>query len=537
MSLRRVQWAVAILLGGSVFFTASSAFSFPDDNFHRAVRAAQEAEKQGNWEEARRLYELILGQKDPGYGIRARYQHALRHERQVRRHQDISYRKEVLSVDYGHALRLAGIINDTLLDGSVDKKKVDSTKLLRKGLEELDAALNESTFVNEYVPSENRANIPAFREVLKQTQRSVGRLSRQDALKRIGEIALEAERILNLDATVTVMEIACGSCYAIDEYTVYLTPNQLRVLAQTLSQSDALSVGLYLRIQDNRIVVRDLAMDGPAANTVKIDDEIISIDGQPVFNLNLDTVKRLLEGQAGTMVAIEFRSPGDDLTRTLQITRQALPVSVLWGPQQDTPYWYLRVTGFADNTPQHIDQAIRDMTGKGAKGIILDLRQNGGGIVDSAIDTARKFLDKDCVIASAHNQDSKLSFTYYAKNPNPVTLPLMLLIDNDTASAAEVFAGALKDNNRATLIGQTTYGKGCTQCVLKLPNAMGGIPTGGMRVTTARFYSPRGIAYSSRGITPHIFIDEQMADSRSAAMADPFVARAIAELNRQLSPK
>src|SRR4029077_9949719 len=102
---------------------------------------------------------------------------------------------------------------------------------------------------------------------------------------------------------------------------------------------------------------------------VKIDDEIINIDGQPVFHLNLDTVKRLLEGQVGTMVAVEIRSPGDDLTRTVQLQRQALPATVIWAPHQGTPYWYLKITGFADTTPHYVDQAIKDMTEKGAKGI------------------------------------------------------------------------------------------------------------------------------------------------------------------------
>ncbi len=530
ISLRRVQWLCALLLGSGVFFSTSQVQAIPESDIRTLVREAQKYEKLAQWEQARQIYEDLLGQKDPGLNIRDRYQEVVRRCRQVRRHEDTSYRKEVLSVDYSQSLRLATIINNTLLDGSVDKKKVDAAKLLKKGLEELDAALGSSQFLEQHVPTSHLGDVPAFRAMLKKTRSEIGGLSRKDAIKKIGEIALAGELILDMNPTVAVMEFACGACYAIDEYTVYLTPNQLRVLAQTLSQSEALSVGLYLRIQDNKIVVRDVAFESAASQQgVKVNDEIISIDNQPVFNLNLDTVKKLLEGAVGSMVAIEVRSPGDDLTRTFQLSRQAMPATVIWRPLENTPYWHLKITSFADTTPLHVTTALQDMERNGAKGIILDLRENNGGIVESAIETARKFLASG-VIASAQHQDSKFNFVYHARNPNAVTLPLVVLVDNDTASAAEVLAGALKDNNRATLIGQTTYGKGCTQCVLKLPNATGGIPTGGMRLTVARFFSPKGVAYSGRGVIPNIFIDERMAASQGAHIA--LLDRAVEELNR-----
>jgi carboxyl-terminal processing protease len=537
ISLRRVQWLLAFLLGGGVFFSASHLYALPEKQIRQLVKEAEDYEALSRWDKAREIYELLLGQKDPGLKIRDRYQEVVRRDRQVRRHQDASYNKEVLSVDYGQALRLATIINNTLLDGSVDKKKVDSAKLFKKGLEELDAALADVQFLRQHIPAPRHGDVPAFRAMLKKTRGEIGALSRKDAIKKIGDIALAAELILDMNPTVAVMEFACGACYAIDEYTVYLTPNQLRVLAQTLAQNEALSVGLYLRIQDNKIVVRDIALQSPAAaTTINVNDEIISIDNQQVFNLNLDTVKKLLEGPIGTMVTVEVRSPGEDSTRTIELPRQAIPSTVFWGQRKNTPYWILEINSFADTTPLHIDKALQDMARHGAKGIILDLRKNSGGVVDSAIETARKFLVSG-VVTTAQHQDSKFNYVYHAKNPDAVTLPLMVLVDNDTASAAEVLAGALKDNKRATLIGQTTYGKGCTQCVLRLPNATGGIPTGGMRLTVARFFSPKGVAYSGRGVIPNIFIDERMADSRLNEMADVYVERAVEELNRLSMPK
>ena len=122
-----------------------------------------------------------------------------------------------------------------------------------------------------------------------------------------------------------------------------------------------------------------------------------------------------------------------------------------------------------------------------------------------------------------------------ATDANALSLPMVVLVDGDTASAAEVLAGALKDNDRAILIGQTTFGKGCTQWVLSLRKAAGNVPTGGMKLTVARFYSPEGIAYTGRGVVPHFTIDEPMMASESMMNRDPYFEKAIEELNRKIA--
>jgi carboxyl-terminal processing protease len=174
------------------------------------------------------------------------------------------------------------------------------------------------------------------------------------------------------------------------------------------------------------------------------------------------------------------------------------------------------------------------MSKDGMKGLILDLRGNGGGVFESSIDTARRFLQTGIVTSTQH-QNPALNRVYQAKNPKALTVPMVVLVNGDTASAAEVLAGALKDNGRATLIGQTTFGKGCTQTVLQLPNTGGGVPTGGMRLTVARFFSPKGQPYSGRGVIPHIFIDEAMAQSQANMTGDDaYHERAVQELDRLL---
>jgi carboxyl-terminal processing protease len=189
------------------------------------------------------------------------------------------------------------------------------------------------------------------------------------------------------------------------------------------------------------------------------------------------------------------------------------------------------VLSFQDNTIAELDAALDALDQSGTKALVLDLRGNPGGLLDVAIEAARRFLAAGVIVA-VENQDARLSAIYQARAMGPIrAMPMVVLVDGDTASAAEVLAGALKDNDRARLVGQTTFGKGCSQTLVKLP-AAGGLPTGGLRVTIARFFSPRGVCYTGRGIVPDLIADRFKPE---APEMDNQLAEAIADLNRQLA--
>lgn len=533
MSRRQFRVLIGLLVCSGILGVAARLQAIPEADIRRAVQKAEECERSFKWEEAREIYELLLSQKDLGLRIRDRYQNAQRRCWQLRRHQDLSYRKEVLSVDFGQAIRLHKIISKSLLEGSIEKKNITPTKLFHKGLEEFDAALADPAFLEQHVPVEKRALVPQFRAALRKAWGDKAKLTREEATEQIGEIALAAEFHLGLSTTVVAMEFACGACYAIDEYTVYLTPNQLRELARTLARAEAIGVGLSLTLRDNRIVVGDVMMESPAALAeINVGDQIVSVNKKAVADLPLLSVKELLEGPLGSMVEIEILRP-DGNVRMLRLVRQRADVpSVIAFVWAHTDYGYLKINSFTSTTPQDVDKALAEFSKASVKGVILDLRDNNGGAFDSAIDTAQRFLATG-IITSRQHKDPSNNFVYHARNPKASTLPMVVLVDGDTASAAELLAGALKDNNRAYLIGQKTYGKGCTQCLLKLPNTTtGNVPTGGMRLTVARFFSPKGEPYSGRGVLPHFLIEDAMAGSQAGMMGGPYLAKAIDELNR-----
>jgi carboxyl-terminal processing protease len=168
------------------------------------------------------------------------------------------------------------------------------------------------------------------------------------------------------------------------------------------------------------------------------------------------------------------------------------------------------------------------------RALILDLRGNPGGLVETAIETARRFLPSG-VIVSTENQDPRYNTVVHARNPGALTLPLVVLVDGDTASAAEVLAGALKDNRRGRLVGQATFGKGCSQKLLKLPPGPGGVPTGAIRVTVARLFSPSGAPYTGRGVLPHVLAPRRLMPD-SLDDSDNQLAVAALEAQRLLDP-
>jgi len=535
VATRRMCWVFAALVCVGVFVATHDVYALPEEQIRQLVQKAIELERQDppQWESAREIYEALLSQKDYGLKIRERYHQAQRRCLQLRRHQDSSYLREVLSIEYGQATRICKIIHKTLLDGSVEKGKLDPTKLFRKGLEELDAALADPSFVRDHIPVGKQATVPAFRDMVKKTWGDLARLSREDALKQVELVALEAEATLGLSATVATMEMACGACYAIDEFTVFLTPHQLCELARNLSRSEAIGVGIVLAIRDSRIIVGEIAMGSPAdlSGMINVEDEIISVNKKPVADVPLLSVKQMLEGSVGSMVEIELQSAGE--MRIVRLVRQRAEVpSVVHFMWPGTAYGFLKINSFTDTTVQDVDEAIAKLSKAGMKGLILDLRDNGGGMFESSIDTAQRFLPTGKIITSRQHKDPANNLVYVARHPKALTLPMTVLVDGDTASAAELLAGALKDNDRAYLIGQTTFGKGCTQTLLKLPPATGNVPTGGMRVTVARFLSPKGQPYSGRGVTPHFIIEDLGVPSQANLMGAAYTDKAIQELNR-----
>ena len=241
-----------------------------------------------------------------------------------------------------------------------------------------------------------------------------------------------------------------------------------------------------------------------------------------------EEVGERLKGSPGSLIELEVLALGESKPRTVVLTRQAIRVPSVVDVQmlpRHPGVGYCRILSFQKNTVQELDEALLQLRMQGLKALIVDLRGNWGGIFAVAIQVTERFLPEGKVIVSTQSQLADQNRRYKAGYPGALDLPLVLLVDGETASAAEVVAGALHDHGQAILVGMPTYGKWSIQRVLQLET----VKAGGLRITLARFLSPGGHAYNIVGVKP----DELVP--RSLSMMDNQLEAAIGVANKLLS--
>lgn len=217
-------------------------------------------------------------------------------------------------------------------------------------------------------------------------------------------------------------------------------------------------------------------------------DRIISVNGEPVQGLDSLRVREMIRGPRGTEASITIERADTLAKRTVSLKRDRLPQKTV--PYAFTLYngiGYIDMTvGFSYTTVTELDKALNDLKLRGMRSLILDLRGNSGGIVDQAITVAVRFLPAGTEILTQKGRSARDDRVWRSQNPTPVSMPLVLLVDGSTASAAEILAGAFQDNDRALIIGERTFGKGLVQNVIDLPDGSG------LTLTAARYFTPSG---------------------------------------------
>jgi carboxyl-terminal processing protease len=474
---------------------------------------AEQFEQAHQWDKACEVYEQLLASERNLPEVRARYLLCLRHARQSGRHRDDSYRTQVLNLSLSRALDLYVQVLAQLRDNHIDRDKLDFTRLFREGLSELRLALDDDTFRAAHLPGVSPAEVQAFKETLREQwgDRTVRLAKEARALVR--EVAWAAHQALHIKPSVVVLEFACGACDVLDEYTALLTPSQLTEFYASVDGS-FVGTGIDVAQDGMKLVIADIVPGSPAALAdigLRTGDQILAIDRRPARTLTVEAANELLRGEAGTTCELEILHPGAMTPRTVRLLRAAVNVPSVVAAMLDRAMGigYVRITVFQKTTLQELDDAVARLRMDGLKVLILDLRGNSGGLFDVAVQVAERFLTEG-IIVSTQSQVPAFNKIHAAHNVNALTLPLVVLVDGETASAAEIVAGALKDNQRCKVVGQTTYGKGTSQRVFKLEAAPAGV-----RITLAKFFSPNGQAYNGRGVTPDV-VAERTAMDRTA---------------------
>ena len=285
-----------------------------------------------------------------------------------------------------------------------------------------------------------------------------------------------------------------------DGHTRYLTVEELARHGEQLS-GEYSGVGIEITERDNMIVVRDVFANSPAARAgIQPGDVLLAVDGIPVSELGLAGVVQHVRGPEGTVVTLVLQRVGEASPLEVRLVRSKVRFSgVRWAVLPER-VGLLRVSSFAAGTAEDARQGLSELTAAGVRGVILDLRGNPGGLVDQAVDLAGLFLPPDTVVLRSRDRNG--NETVYRTKPDarPVALPLVVLVDRETASAAEMVAAALQDHRRAVVVGERTFGTGTVLVEFRLQDGSA------LLIGKQVWVTPNGRVIWRNGIEPDITV-------------------------------
>jgi carboxyl-terminal processing protease len=306
-----------------------------------------------------------------------------------------------------------------------------------------------------------------------------------------------------------------GMLAGLDPHSAYLVPEDYKEL-QAGTSGEFGGLGIEVGMEDGFVKVISPIDDTPAARAgVEAGDLIIRLDDTPVKGMALGDAVKIMRGKPGTDIVLTVVREGADKPLKIKITRDVIRVTSVKSRMLDPGYGYVRISQFQSRTGESLREAIAKLEGKAngpLKGLVLDLRNNPGGVLSAAVSVSDAFL-KDGIIVYTEGRldDAKLKF-----NAKPTDMldgaPMVVLVNGGSASASEIVAGALQDHQRAVIMGQKTFGKGSVQTILPMDNGSA------LKLTTAKYYTPSGVSIQATGISPDIELENlKLADSDAPA--------------------
>src|SRR5262245_3175598 len=294
-----------------------------------------------------------------------------------------------------------------------------------------------------------------------------------------------------------------GMVHELDPHSAYMSPEDFR-LFQSDTEGRFIGVGVEVDLRDEAITVIAVIEGSPAERAgIRAGDRIIAIDGQPARGEPLDKLVRKVRGAPGTKVQVAVRRASSESPLTFDLVREQIKVASVVGKRMASNILYLRLKQFQEGTHQELVQALaklREESPLAYSGILLDMRGNPGGLVDEAAEVADEFLPSGIIYSTRH-RGQVVDEVKARAGGALVAPPMAVLINEYSASAAELVAGSLQDNRRATVVGAPTFGKGSVQTILELPAGAG------LKLTTMRYYTPSGHSIQAQGIQPDILVE------------------------------
>ena len=286
-----------------------------------------------------------------------------------------------------------------------------------------------------------------------------------------------------------------------DPYTCYYTAEEFDALMETTSGT---YYGIGAVVQQNLktmyITIVKPYVDGPAYNAGMLPGDIIyMVDGVDVTGMEIDNVVAMMKGPEGTIVKVTVIRDGVADPIELTITRGKIEIETIEYEMLENNIGYIAISGFDEPTPKQFKDAIKALQKQNMKGLIIDLRDNGGGLLDAVVEMLDYILPKGMIVYTEDKYGNRDE--YRGTDKEVLELPMAVMINGNSASAAEIFAAAMKDYEAATLVGTTSFGKGIVQSILPLTDGTA------VKITISRYFTPKGVCIHGEGVTPHVEVE------------------------------
>lgn len=308
---------------------------------------------------------------------------------------------------------------------------------------------------------------------------------------------IEARYVTDVDETKLMDGAISGMVQSLgDPHSIYMNADTFEQLKEH-TEGEFGGIGVTMGFKNNKVTIISVLDDTPGQKVgLQAGDEITAVDGTPVTEMQPEEVAMHIRGEVGTEVTLSISRDGQ--TQDYKITRATIKLDTAKGVMLGDGMGYIRIASFSENTGKEFKAAYESLEQQGMKGLIIDLRENPGGLVTSCVDIANMVVPKGPIVSVVERDGSK---EVHESNLEESKYPIVVLIDGNSASASEILAGALQDTGAATLVGTKSYGKGSVQVVVPM------LHNDGLKLTIAKYYTPNGRCIDGTGIEPDVEVE------------------------------